>query len=173
MYYISHYVSPVGTYLMAGDDIGVCGLFTDREENYTRILQSGYRETETPELKQCRKWLDIYFSGKEPDFTPKLHLTGSKFRLAVWELLLQIPYGTTTTYKELAVKIANRRGIARMSAQAVGGAVGHNPVAVIVPCHRVVGADNSLTGYAGGIDVKYRLLELEGLDMKKFYIPKK
>ena len=168
MYDISHYTSPVGTYLMAADDIGICGLFTDREKNYTRILQSQCREKETPELKRCREWLDIFFSGKEPDFTPKLHLTGSKFRLAVWQLLLQIPYRTTTTYKELAAKIAKQRGIARMSAQAIGGAVGHNPVAVIVPCHRVVGSDNSLTGYAGGLDIKFRLLELEGLDMEKF-----
>lgn len=168
MYYISRYESPIGTYLMAADAVGICGLFTDKEKNYENLLQSEYEEKETAQLKRCREWLDIYFTGKEPDFTPKLHLTGSAFRIAVWELLLKIPYGTTTTYKELAEKIAADRGIARMSAQAVGGAVGHNPVAVIVPCHRVVGVDNSLTGYAGGLEVKYRLLELEGQDMDKF-----
>ena len=111
--------------------------------------------------EQTVKWLDIYFSGREPDFTPPLHLTGSEFRLAVWELLLGIPYGQTTTYKELAGRIAEQRGIKTMSAQAVGGAVGHNPVSIIVPCHRVLGTDGSLTGYAGGIDKKISLLTLE------------
>ena len=120
------------------------------------------KETERPSvLEETSGWLDIYFSGREPDFTPPLHLTGSDFRLAVWNLLLQIPYGQTITYKELAARIAEQRGLETMSAQAVGGAVGHNPISIIVPCHRVLGTDGSLTGYSGGIDKKISLLTLE------------
>ena len=114
-----------------------------------------------PVLEQTVKWLDLYFSGQKPDFTPPLHLIGSEFRLAVWKILLEIPYGQMTTYKELAGRIAEQRGIKSMSAQAVGGAVGHNPISIIVPCHRVLGTDGSLTGYAGGIDKKISLLTLE------------
>ena len=120
----------------------------------------------------CR-WLNVYFSGREPDFTPKLHLIGSDFRQAVWALLLQIPYGQTVTYGQLAARLAAERGLARMSAQAVGGAVGRNRISLIIPCHRVLGADGSLTGYAGGLDRKAKLLALEGVDMRHFFIPKK
>ena len=102
---------------------------------------------------------------------PPVHMIGSEFRRCVWELLLQIPYGTTVTYGDLARQVARRRGLRRMSAQAVGGAVGHNEISIIVPCHRVVGTNGSLTGYAGGVDKKRRLLELEGVDMEKFFVP--
>ena len=105
------------------------------------------------------RWLDIYFSGREPDFLP-LHPQGSAFRQAVWALLLQIPYGKTVTYGELSHQIAAQRGLAHMSAQAVGGAVGHNAISIIIPCHRVVGMNGSLTGYAGGIERKVQLLTL-------------
>ena len=118
-------------------------------------------------LAQAEKWLDLYFAGRRPDFTPPLHLTGSDFRLAVWKLLLEIPYGQTTTYKELARRISEQNGGRFMSAQAAGGAVGHNPVSIIVPCHRVLGTDGSLTGYAGGIEKKRRLLELEGITFSR------
>lgn len=109
----------------------------------------------------CR-WLDLYFAGKKPDFTPQLSLHGSPFREMVWAVLRTIPYGETTTYGEIAAKIAAQRGVAKMSAQAVGGAVGHNPIAIIVPCHRVIGKDGSLTGYAGGLQRKEWLLRHEG-----------
>ena len=128
------------------------------------MMEHGAEEKEgkrPPVLEQTVKWLNLYFSGQEPDFTPPLHLIGSEFRLAVWKMLLEIPYGQTTTYKELAGRIAEQRGIKTMSAQAVGGAVGHNPISIIVPCHRVLGTDGSLTGYAGGIDKKISLLTLE------------
>ena len=171
MEYFSQYPSPIGNLLLVGDDMGLCEIWFNRENKSIDIIKAKYEEKETPVLKQGKEWLDIYFSGKAPDFMPKLHLKGTEFRLAVWELLLQIPYGKTTTYGEIAAKIAAQRGIDRMSAQAVGGAVGHNPVPVIVPCHRVVGADNSLTGFGGGMDIKCRLLELEGFDMEKFYVP--
>ena len=124
-------------------------------------------------LTDTRHWLDLYFQGKKPDFTPKLHLTGSDFRMEVWKLLLEIPYGETTTYGTLARKLAEKQGLTHMSAQAVGGAVGHNDISLIIPCHRVVGASGSLTGYADGVDKKIKLLELERADMKSFFVPKK
>ena len=105
--------------------------------------------------------MDIYFSGQKPDFLPKLHLIGTDFQREVWDILLEIPYGQTVTYSEIARKIADKRGLKTMSAQAVGGAVGHNRVSVIVPCHRVIGSNGSLTGYAGGIERKIKLLDIE------------
>ena len=128
---------------------------------------------ETPILTEAKRWLDIYFTGKKPDFTPPLHPIGSAFRRSVWEILLQIPYGQTTTYGEIARQLSKKQGLERMSAQAVGGAVGHNEISIIIPCHRVVGADGSLTGYAGGIGKKEKLLELERADMSRFFAPKK
>lgn len=128
---------------------------------------------ETPILAETKRWLDIYFTGREPDFMPPLAPVGSEFRRAVWDILLQIPYGRTTTYGEISRQLAEKRGIARMSAQAVGGAVGHNEISIIIPCHRVVGTNGSLTGYAGGVDKKLRLLELEGTDTGLFFVPKK
>ena len=130
-------------------------------------------ERQTPILAEAARWLDIYFTGKEPGFTPPLHPIGSPFRQAVWEILLQIPYGQTTTYGEIARQLAEKQGREKMSSQAVGGAVGHNEISVIIPCHRVVGTGGSLTGYAGGIDKKVKLLELERADMRGFFIPKK
>lgn len=115
-----------------------------------------------PVFIRTRVWLDGYFNGYVPDFTPPLHLEGTPFRKAVWGMLQEIPYGTTLSYKELAYKVATRMGLRFMSAQAVGGAVGHNPISLIVPCHRVIGADGSLTGYAGGLERKRWLLEMEG-----------
>ncbi len=122
---------------------------------------------------QTKRWLDLYFSGREPGFTPALNPAGSAFRRAVWEILLKIPYGKTTTYGQIAREIAVARGLAKMSAQAVGGAVGHNEISIIIPCHRVVGTHGSLTGYAGGIDRKIKLLQLEGVDMRGLFTPAK
>ena len=127
----------------------------------TDRLSLEYREEQTPILLETTHWLDIYFSGEVPGFLPPLHPVGTAFRQAVWQILLEIPYGQTATYGGLAARLARERGIPRMSAQAIGGAVGHNPIALIIPCHRVVGADGSLTGYAGGLDRKRKLLELE------------
>ena len=119
-------------------------------------------------LTDTKRWLDIYFSGKEPDFTPTLHPMGSPFRQAVWKLLLQIPYGQTTTYGEIARQLEKLQNRPHMSAQAVGGAVGHNGISIIIPCHRVVGTKGSLTGYAGGLDKKMALLELEHANRKTY-----
>ena len=123
-------------------------------------------------LSEARRWLDDYFGGQEPDFTPPLHPAGSAFQQEVWELLRRIPCGQTTTYGALAKQLAAERGLSRMSAQAVGGAVGHNVISIIIPCHRVVGTNGSLTGYAGGIDRKAKLLALEQTDMTRFFVPK-
>lgn len=173
MTYIQHYASPLGGILLAANDIGLTGLWFDGQKYYADNLPAEHIERETPILVEAKRWLDVYFTGNEPDFMPPLHPVGSAFRQAVWELLLQIPYGQTVTYGELARQLAEKQGLARMSAQAVGGAVGHNPISLIIPCHRVVGTHGSLTGYAGGIDKKIKLLELEHIDTQKFFVPKK
>ena len=173
MFYIQHYDSPLGDILLAADEIGLTGLWFDGEKYFADDLLDEHIERETPILKETKRWLDIYFTGREPDFMPPLHPIGSAFRQAVWEILLQIPYGQTVTYGEIARQLADKQGIAKMSAQAVGGAVGHNEISVIIPCHRVVGTSGSLTGYAGGVDKKAALLKLERADMSNFFIPKK
>lgn len=168
-----HYDSPLGGILLAADEIGLTGLWFDGEKYFADHLPSEHTERETPILVEVKRWLDIYFAGKEPDFLPPLHPIGSAFRQAVWTMLLQIPYGQTTTYGEIARQLAGTAGLSRMSAQAVGGAVGHNEISIIIPCHRVVGTSGSLTGYAGGIDRKVKLLELERADMTHLFAPKK
>lgn len=173
MTYTQHYDSPLGGILLAADDVGLTGLWFDGQKYFARSLSNERIEQETSVLAEAKRWLDIYFTGKKPDFTPPLHPIGSAFQRSVWEILLQIPYGQTTTYGEIARQLAKKQGLDRMSAQAVGGAVGHNEISIIIPCHRVVGADGSLTGYAGGIDKKEKLLELERADMRRFFVPKK
>ena len=168
-----HYDSPMGRILLAADEIGLRGLWFDGQKYFARDLPEKRIEQETQALAEARRWLDVYFTGKEPDFLPPLHPTGSAFRQSVWEILLKIPYGQTITYGDIARQLAAKRGLANMSAQAVGGAVGHNEISVIIPCHRVVGANGSLTGYAGGIDKKIKLLELERADMTQLFVPKK
>ena len=171
MTYTQHYDSPLGGTLLAADKIGLTGLWFDGQKYFARDLSDERIEQETPILAEAKRWLDIYFTGKEPDFTPPLHPIGSEFRKAV--ILLRIPYGQTTTYGEIARQLAKKQGLDRMSAQAVGGAVGHNEISIIIPCHRVVGTGGSLTGYAGGIGKKEKLLELERADMRRFFVPKK
>ena len=173
MVYTCQYQSPMGDILLAADEIGLTGLWFVGQKYFANILPDEHIVRETPILAESKRWLDVYFSGEEPNFTPPLHLIGSAFRQEVWQILLQIPYGQTMTYGEIAGQLAEKHGMDHMSAQAVGGAVGHNEVSIIIPCHRVVGANGSLTGYAGGIDKKVRLLELEKTDMTKFFIPKR
>ena len=173
MTFTQHCDSPLGGILLAADEIGLTGLWFDGEKYFADHLPAEHVEQETPILTETKRWLDIYFAGKEPDFLPPLHPIGSAFRQSVWEILLQIPYGKTTTYGEIARQLAEKQKLPRMSAQAVGGAVGHNEISIIIPCHRVVGANGSLTGYAGGIDKKMKLLKLEGTDMTGFFVPKK
>lgn len=161
MQYTGKYKSPLGNILLASDGTGLTGLWFEGQKYFAHHLDGENEERELPVLKQTEKWLDIYFSGREPDFHPPLHFTGTKFQNQVWELLCEIPYGQIITYGGIAKQLAEKRGIERMSARAVGGAVGRNGICIIVPCHRVVGSNGSLTGYAGGIDKKIALLKLE------------
>lgn len=129
-----------------------------------------YSRKRSSRFHQTSEWLDCYFSGKKPDFTPALQLNDTPFRIAIWKILQQIPYGEAVTYKDIAQEIARQKGISSMSAQAIGGAVGHNPISIIIPCHRVIGSNGNLTGYAGGLDRKINLLALEGADIAKYLI---
>ena len=162
MQYIHYYDSPVGQILLTADEIGLTALMLQGEE---WSLEKIHTESITPAIAEAIRWLDIYFEGNIPDFMPPMHAAGSQFQEEVWKLLLEIPYGETVTYGDLAAKIAQNRGIRRMSAQAVGGAVGSNPISIIVPCHRVVGAGGNLTGYASGLNNKIALLKHEGFDI--------
>lgn len=173
MIFTGYFASPLGKLLLACDEFGLTGTWFEGQKYFAWTLSADRREAETPILAEAKRWLDIYFSGEKPDFLPPLHPEGSKFQQDVWNLLLEIPYGQTVTYGKLAQKLAERQNLPRMSAQAVGGAVGHNPISIFIPCHRVVGANGSLTGYAGGIDKKVRLLELEGANMTKLFVPTK
>ncbi len=156
MLFLTHYASPLGPILLAADETGLTGLWFEGQKYFPSFLGVDYQEKETPVLTETARWLDVYFSGKDPDILPPLHPQGSPFRQAVWNILLTIPRGQTMTYGEIARRLGVR------SAQAVGGAVGHNPISILIPCHRVVGSDGSLTGYAGGVERKARLLQLEG-----------
>lgn len=173
MQYISHYCSPIGGILLAADDIGLTGVWFEGQKYFALSLDKEHEEKELPLFEKAKQWLDIYFSGKEPNFTLPLHFTGTAFQNEVWEILCTIPYGHTMTYGEIAKQIAAGKGLPHMSAQAVGGAVGRNKISIIVPCHRVVGTNGSLTGYAGGIHKKVKLLQLEKADMGSFFVPKK
>ena len=153
--YLSSYVSPFGPMTMASRNERLVGLWFDGQKHFASTV-TGRTETANNEaLRECRRWLDIYFGGREPDFTPPLELIGTEFRKKVWNALLSVPYGETSAYKKLAELIGNT------SARAVGGAVGRNPISIIVPCHRIIGADGSITGYAAGVDIKKKLIDLE------------
>ena len=172
MIFIQHYDSPLGAILLAADETGLTGLWFDGQKFFARDLPVERVEQNTPALSEVKRWLDIYFTGKEPDFMPPLHPIGSALRRSVWDILLRIPYGQTTTYGEIARQLAEKQGRPRIAAQAVGGAVGHNKISIIIPCHRVVGTNGSLTGYAGGIDKKVKLLEWEHTDMTGLFVPR-
>ena len=161
MNYICHYKSPLGGITLASNGKNLVGLWFDGQKYYADTLESDISEKKLPIFDQTFKWLDTYFSGKVPNFTPSLFLRTTTFRKEVCEILMTIPYGHIMTYGEISKILAKRHGLARMSAQAVGGAVGHNPIALIIPCHRVIGANGSLTGYAGGLDKKEKLLAME------------
>lgn len=149
---------------ITADEARLTGLWFYGAKYYCENIDSYLINKENNITEKTKHWLDIYFAGVNPDFMPPLNPTGSDFRQKVWEILLKIPYGKTITYNEIAKEIAKQRNIKRMSAQAVGGAVGHNPISIIIPCHRVIGSNGSLTGYSGGIDKKIKLLNIEGHD---------
>ena len=174
MIFVSHYDSPLGMIYMAADEGVLKGVWFEGQKYFASGLDKKETEDqETPVLKQTKEWLDLYFAGKDPKFLPPLAPEGSEFRKEVWKILLTIPYGKTMTYGEIGRKIAEKTGKKNMSAQAVGGAVGHNPISILIPCHRVVGTNGSLTGYAGGIEKKIGLLKLEQTDMSGMFVPKR
>ena len=173
MIYTSEYTSPLGIITLACDDEAILGLWSNGQRYFGNILPKQTVEKEHRLFAQARQWLDIYFSGRKPDFLPPLRYDSTPFRKVVCDIMLTIPYGKTMTYGEIAARIAEQKGILRMSAQAVGGAVGHNPISLMIPCHRVIGTGGSLTGYGGGVVRKEKLLELEGTDMRGLFIPKK
>ena len=169
-----HYNSPVGDILLAERDGGLIGLWIEGQKYYFGPVKDEIMEKETPILTRTKAWLDRYFAGEKPEIA-ELTLTpiGGEFRQRVWKILCEIPYGETTTYGEIAKEMAAALGKENMSAQAVGGAVGHNQISIIIPCHRVVGTNGSLTGYAGGIVKKVQLLTHEGVNMERLFIPKR
>ena len=161
MEYTHYYDSPLGGITIAANEVAITGLWFDGQKYYAENLDGEHEEKLLPVFEEADRWLDIYFSGRAPDFLPPLVMKTTSFRKAVWEILLTIPYGSTVTYGEIADKLAGRKGLLRMSAQTVGGAVGHNAISLMIPCHRVIGSNGSLTGYAGGIEKKRWLLEME------------
>ncbi|GHT12684.1 methylated-DNA--protein-cysteine methyltransferase [Bacteroidia bacterium] len=163
MEYIQKIKSPVGIFTVSSDGKNITGLWMEGQKYFARTLEKEICEKELPIFADVKKWLDIYFSGKEPDFMPPVVFKGSPFQQSVWNNLLGIPYGKTTTYGEIAKKIELNNDGKKTSARAVGGAVGHNPISILAPCHRVIGKNGSLTGYAGGMDIKKKLLQLEGI----------
>ena len=166
MEYRFHLDSPLGGITLASDGLALTGLWFDGQKHFGAGLSGDAGEQALPIFEETERWLQIYFEGHEPDFTPALHPVGTPFQQEVWALLRQIPYGETVSYGELAARIAESRGLARFSAQAVGGAVGRNPISLLIPCHRVLGADGSLTGYAGSVEKKAALLRLEGVVLR-------
>ncbi len=158
--------SPLGGITLASDGEALTGLWFDGQKYFAASLEKEHEERMLPVFDLADKWLNLYFSGSEPGFLPPLLMRTTEFRKTVWELLLSIPYGKTMTYGEIADRIAAGRGLSRMSAQAVGGAVAHNAISLMIPCHRVVGMDGSLTGYAGGLEKKIWLLEMENTSKK-------
>jgi methylated-DNA-[protein]-cysteine S-methyltransferase len=161
MNYIHHYASPLGGITLASDGVFLIGLWFDNQKYFAETIKGQVFKKNLPIFNETDKWLDIYFSGHAPNFTPFFKLDASPFYKRVWEILLTIDFGKTMTYGQIALQIAKEKGVSSLSAQAVGAAVGHNPVSLIIPCHRVIGANGRLTGYAAGLDKKAKLLELE------------
>ncbi len=157
MEYTHRYLSPLGGIVLASDGEALIGLWFEGQRYFGAGLNGEHTEKLLPVFDQADQWLDVYFSGREPDFTPSLRPRGTIFQEAVWRRLTAIPYGHTVSYGEITASL----GLPPGSARAVGSAVGRNPISLIIPCHRVVGANGSLTGYAGGIERKKRLLALE------------
>lgn len=173
MEYTTTYTSPLGEITIASDGNSITGLWFKDQKYFAQTLSAEHSQKELPLFREAKKWLDLYFQGIEPNFQLPLLLNGTAFQQEVWQILLDIPYGKTCTYGDIAKKIASRHNKTSMSAQAVGGAVGHNPISIIVPCHRVIGTNKSLTGYAGGLTKKIHLLELEKIDTSTLIFPTK
>ena len=161
MDYTYHYTSPIGGITVASNGESLTGLWFDGQKYFASTLSQRHVEKQLPIFDRTCEWLDLYFSGKSPDFMPPVFMYVSNFRRDVYEILMTIPFGETMTYKEVADLIAKKHRIISMSAQAVGGAIAHNPISLVIPCHRVIGTNGKLTGYAGGLDKKEWLLDME------------
>ena len=182
---IDYYECPLGKITLAAHEKALVGLWFNGQKYFGQMpnissisalselpqKEMAHKPSKLPVLQKTKQWLDLYFSGKVPDFTPPLSMDATSFRRSVWEIMLAIPYGQTITYQDIAKQMAEKLGRKSMSAQAVGNAVAHNPCSLIIPCHRVVGSNGSLTGYAGGIDKKIKLLTLEHVDLSAFFVP--
>lgn len=175
MLFSTRYPSPVGLLTLACDGAHLTGLWMEGQKYFGGAIPEPMTERDDlPVFRAAKNWLDRYFAGQKPEISElPLHPIGGEFRQEVWKILCEIPYGEVVTYGDIAKKMAAQMGKKTMSGQAVGGAVGHNPISIIIPCHRVVGANGSLTGYAGGVDKKVKLLALEGVDMSRLFIPTK
>lgn len=174
MIYINRFISPLGKLLAVSNGTHLVGLWGEYPQYPPEDLPEDHVVDDTqPVLFATKRWLDAYFAGKKPgiDLLP-LAPQGTNFQKAVWEILCTIPYGQCTTYGTIAKQMADQLGKPKMSSQAVGGAVGHNPISIIIPCHRVIGSHGNLTGYGGGIDKKIMLLQLEGFETTTLFIPK-
>lgn len=169
MYYYYFYNSPVGKLTIASNETSIVGLWLEHQRFYMDVLEGKeYQEHETEAIKLAENWLDQYFNNQKPEIDGlPIEFIGSDFQKQIWKKLAQIPYGKVVTYGDIAKQIARQKGIKLMSAQAVGGAVGRNPISIIIPCHRVVGANGNLTGYSGGVEIKAKLLAFEGVDLSK------
>ena len=171
MFYKTTYKALTGKITLASDGKNLCGLWNG---NHKYIYTNMEQKDDLRIFNDTEKWLDRYYAGEKPNFKElPLAPRGSDFRQAVWQTLCDIPYGEVVTYGDIAKIMAKKLGKEKMSAQAIGGAVGHNPISIIIPCHRVVGSNGSLTGFGGGIKIKVKLLEHEGIDMSRFFIPTK
>lgn len=175
MYYSTHYHSPLGSLMLASDGDNLIGLWIEGQKYFAaKVAEEISEKDDLPVFSDVKTWLNQYFAGEKPAISDlPLAPVGGAFRQSVWDILCEIPYSEVITYGEIARRMAVRMNRKSMSSQAIGGAVGHNPISIIIPCHRVVGANGSLTGYAGGIDNKIKLLGHEGADMSKLFVPKK
>lgn len=175
MFYRTQYSSPLGTLTLASNEESLVGLWIEGQKYFgCTVTEDMAEKSDLPVLIAMRNWLDKYFAGEKPAISGlPLAPIGGAFRKEVWNILCGIPYGECITYGTIAKIAAARMNKASMSSQAVGGAVGHNPISIIIPCHRVVGLNGSLTGYAGGVDKKIKLLEHEGVDMSRLFTPTK
>lgn len=165
MTYIAHHQTTLGPITLASNGQRLTGLWFDGQKYFGATIGPLVEEKVLPIFDQTRQWLDQYFAGQRPLYCPPLLVEGSAFFTQVSRLMQEIPYGSTVTYGQLSEKVAKLAGKKTYSAQAVGGAVGHNPISIIIPCHRVLGSKGQLTGYAGGIDKKIALLRLEGIEI--------
>ena len=165
--YTWHYDSPLGGITLASNGRSLTGLWFDGQKDFGSTIMPKNEQKNLPVFRETCKWLDLYFGGEIPDFTPPLTFNTTVFRKAVWTALLKIPYGTTVSYKELAEQIEKDENVKHVSARPIGGAVAMNPISLIVPCHRVIGSNGSLTGYAGGLERKAKLLQLEKATIKR------